>query len=198
MVGREGDVFEACLTLKLKVRLSCQSSVSRADTASPRGLRRPRGPRGPRRPRGAEPRRRFRDRSPYRYSQLNVARRKLPSQDSGRESRPHDVFLAQSRWLSDLQRRFSPRVVGCRICSVSPRPRHPAREDLLAQQKEPGRWPSSQKLRHMSRLMRDMRLDSSHRVSEGTRTPDRLDHNQELYQLSYAHHGRMNLPAVRC
>ncbi len=27
------------------------------------------------------------------------------------------------------------------------------------------------------------------RVSEGTRTPDRLDHNQELYQLSYAHHG---------
>jgi hypothetical protein len=25
-------------------------------------------------------------------------------------------------------------------------------------------------------------------VSEGTRTPDRLDHNQELYQLSYAHH----------
>jgi hypothetical protein len=28
------------------------------------------------------------------------------------------------------------------------------------------------------------------RVSEGTRTPDRLDHNQELYRLSYAHHGR--------
>src|SRR5207302_4641976 len=27
-------------------------------------------------------------------------------------------------------------------------------------------------------------------VSEGTRTPDRLDHNQELYQLSYAHQGR--------
>jgi hypothetical protein len=27
----------------------------------------------------------------------------------------------------------------------------------------------------------------SWRVSEGTRTPDRLDHNQELYQLSYAH-----------
>jgi ferritin-like metal-binding protein YciE len=26
-------------------------------------------------------------------------------------------------------------------------------------------------------------------VSEGTRTPDRLDHNQELYQLSYAHRG---------
>jgi hypothetical protein len=25
------------------------------------------------------------------------------------------------------------------------------------------------------------------KVSEGTRTPDRLDHNQELYQLSYAH-----------
>src|SRR5277367_4400212 len=29
------------------------------------------------------------------------------------------------------------------------------------------------------------------RVSEGTRTPDRLDHNQELYQLSYAHHGEV-------
>ena len=30
-------------------------------------------------------------------------------------------------------------------------------------------------------------------VSEGTRTPDRLDHNQELYQLSYAHRGRLSL-----
>ena len=27
----------------------------------------------------------------------------------------------------------------------------------------------------------------SSRVSDGTRTRDRLDHNQELYQLSYAH-----------
>jgi hypothetical protein len=25
-------------------------------------------------------------------------------------------------------------------------------------------------------------------VSDGIRTRDRLDHNQELYQLSYAHH----------
>ena len=33
------------------------------------------------------------------------------------------------------------------------------------------------------------------RVSEGTRTPDRLDHNQELDQLSYAHRGQVNLPA---
>jgi hypothetical protein len=33
-------------------------------------------------------------------------------------------------------------------------------------------------------------------VSEGTRTPDRLDHNQELYQLSYAHRGSLAmLPA---
>jgi len=28
------------------------------------------------------------------------------------------------------------------------------------------------------------------RVSDGTRTHDRLDHNQELYQLSYAHQAR--------
>jgi short-subunit dehydrogenase len=34
-------------------------------------------------------------------------------------------------------------------------------------------------------------------VSEGTRTHDRLDHNQELYQLSYAHRGRMNLALPR-
>jgi hypothetical protein len=27
------------------------------------------------------------------------------------------------------------------------------------------------------------------RVSDGTRTRDHLDHNQELYLLSYAHHG---------
>ena len=26
-------------------------------------------------------------------------------------------------------------------------------------------------------------------MSDGTRTHDRLDHNQELYQLSYAHRG---------
>jgi hypothetical protein len=30
-------------------------------------------------------------------------------------------------------------------------------------------------------------MTGSRGVSEGTRTPDRLDHNQELYQLSYAH-----------
>jgi hypothetical protein len=31
------------------------------------------------------------------------------------------------------------------------------------------------------------------RVSEGTRTPDRRDHNPELYQLSYAHHARCSV-----
>jgi hypothetical protein len=34
------------------------------------------------------------------------------------------------------------------------------------------------------------------RVSEGTRTPDRLDHNQELYQLSYAHRGTAESTSV--
>ena len=29
---------------------------------------------------------------------------------------------------------------------------------------------------------------AAERVSDGTRTRDRLDHNQELYLLSYAHH----------
>ena len=31
-------------------------------------------------------------------------------------------------------------------------------------------------------------LGGQRKVSDGTRTRDRLDHNQELYQLSYAHH----------
>ena len=35
------------------------------------------------------------------------------------------------------------------------------------------------------------------RVSDGIRTHDRLDHNQELYQLSYAHRGRLNLASCR-
>ena len=35
------------------------------------------------------------------------------------------------------------------------------------------------------------------KVSDGTRTRDRLDHNQELYQLSYAHQARVNLPGDR-
>ena len=39
-----------------------------------------------------------------------------------------------------------------------------------------------------SRSLRPRSLPSR-KVSEGTRTPDRLDHNQELYQLSYAHQG---------
>jgi hypothetical protein len=34
-------------------------------------------------------------------------------------------------------------------------------------------------------------------VSDGTRTHDRLDHNQELYQLSYAHRGIPNLALRR-
>ena len=34
-------------------------------------------------------------------------------------------------------------------------------------------------------------------MSDGTRTHDRLDHNQELYQLSYAHRGKLNLPLPR-
>jgi hypothetical protein len=34
-------------------------------------------------------------------------------------------------------------------------------------------------------------------VSDGTRTHDRLDHNQELYQLSYAHRGMLNLALPR-
>jgi hypothetical protein len=35
------------------------------------------------------------------------------------------------------------------------------------------------------------------RVSDGTRTRDRLDHNQELYHLSYAHRdaGRLSRSA---
>jgi len=35
-------------------------------------------------------------------------------------------------------------------------------------------------------------------VSEGTRTPDRLDHNQELYQLSYAHRETAESTSVAC
>ncbi len=35
------------------------------------------------------------------------------------------------------------------------------------------------------------------KVSEGTRTPDRLDHNQELYQLSYAHRAVTESTSVR-
>ena len=34
-------------------------------------------------------------------------------------------------------------------------------------------------------------------MSDGTRTRDHLDHNQELYQLSYAHRATLNLAAAR-
>ena len=33
-------------------------------------------------------------------------------------------------------------------------------------------------------------------MSDGIRTHDRLDHNQELYQLSYAHHGSRARPGL--
>jgi hypothetical protein len=49
---------------------------------------------------------------------------------------------------------------------------------------DPGHYPAIPK-RKKPRAMQGL----STRVSDGTRTRDRLDHNQELYQLSYAHHG---------
>jgi hypothetical protein len=41
-----------------------------------------------------------------------------------------------------------------------------------------------------------MRRFAAGKVSDGTRTRDRLDHNQELYLLSYAHRGFRNVAAV--
>ena len=38
------------------------------------------------------------------------------------------------------------------------------------------------------RIAKRLIYRDSLRVSDGIRTHDRLDHNQELYQLSYAHH----------
>jgi hypothetical protein len=38
-----------------------------------------------------------------------------------------------------------------------------------------------------SQKTRKLPICSEFRVSDGTRTRDRLDHNQELYLLSYAH-----------
>ena len=35
------------------------------------------------------------------------------------------------------------------------------------------------------------------RVDDRIRTGDRLDHNQELYQLSYSHHAAFNLAGRR-
>ena len=53
---------------------------------------------------------------------------------------------------------------------------------------DPMRWPHAEHQRENPRQGGD-----SVRVSEGTRTPDRLDHNQELYQLSYAHQGDLRI-----
>jgi hypothetical protein len=39
---------------------------------------------------------------------------------------------------------------------------------------------------------RKRQAKAGHRVSDGTRTRDHLDHNQVLYQLSYTHHCRPN------
>jgi hypothetical protein len=44
-------------------------------------------------------------------------------------------------------------------------------------------WPVTRKVPDLQGL--------SSRVSDRIRTGDRLDHNQELYQLSYAHHGAL-------
>jgi hypothetical protein len=38
-----------------------------------------------------------------------------------------------------------------------------------------------------------MRRFAALRVSDGTRTRDRLDHNQELYHLSYAHQATVGM-----
>lgn len=54
-------------------------------------------------------------------------------------------------------------------------------------------WASAAR-RRPSRPKRNPRVSRGFvRVSDGTRTRDRLDHNQELYQLSYAHRARSNV-----
>jgi hypothetical protein len=65
-------------------------------------------------------------------------------------------------------------------CSKSRDPRGAATEDNLPPPGGTG-WPVE--------TQNPARAGSPRGVSEGTRTPDRLDHNQELYQLSYAHRG---------
>ena len=58
-------------------------------------------------------------------------------------------------------------------------------------------YPPGERRPARTRLVKDVRLaGTSRRVSEGTRTPDRLDHNQELYQLSYAHRGIVESTSV--
>lgn len=52
----------------------------------------------------------------------------------------------------------------------------------------------------MSTMSRDICLrcrDTSQGVDDGIRTRDRLDHNQELYRLSYVHRATSNL-ACEC
>ena len=86
------------------------------------------------------------------------------------------------------------RPVVPRIQGLSPRPRETrtprANEALLRSEEKcspivPQRhalstpW-KAKKAHHLQAIRR--------RVSDGIRTHDRLDHNQELYQLSYAHH----------
>ena len=50
-------------------------------------------------------------------------------------------------------------------------------------------WTPEQRPATATRKLNLLLCRASVRVSEGTRTPDRLDHNQELYRLSYAHQG---------
>ena len=64
-------------------------------------------------------------------------------------------------------------------------------ELLLATHGGANRW------RECSRFARKgaVAQASNRKVSDGTRTRDHLDHNQELYQLSYAHRGGLSLAA---
>ena len=43
-----------------------------------------------------------------------------------------------------------------------------------------------------------MRRFAAGRVSDGIRTRDRLDHNQELYRLSYAHQALRSYSRPQC
>ena len=58
---------------------------------------------------------------------------------------------------------------------------------LSARTEQPADAGSAAVLRTRPTEDKGMRRFAALRVSDGTRTRDRLDHNQELYQLSYAH-----------
>ncbi len=93
-----------------------------------------------------------------------------------------DELRLLSDWLGLAASRWREKATWRRRCAVRLPVRNPTLRGRPARARRTTAVRSGHRIQHFKR------------VADRARTGDRLDHNQELYQLSYSHHAAPNLP----